>query len=399
MQSFFYVTGITSEQWLAYVTACQDAQKRAEDAAAKFVTDPTLSLSGKAADAAKVGEAINAEATRAKAAEEANAKGVSQLKEDTDESLYYTTNYKQPEWSEGFIDTSGTIVDINNIETGHPSNRWRHIAFDCKEHDEFIVKAKGGTAGRLWAFIGAENQILSASEAETNSMDAPVYLYAPHNSAKIIINDWSRNTYFTGVPDYPENAAKVYCYQVPGDRDFYGVFNSLKSAIDTNEIKICNIDTADKNFEYEHYVKWGNGISTIHPDFCCTGYIDISGYKEIGISNGVQQFAYYNKDKTYISGIPVETSFRGYVTYSPPDNAKYVRFSILHSLLYTAFYTLLKPEERESKEIIVSKYGYGNFTRLRDGIEYATRHKNSTVKVLDAYTICSKSFRTKSIKT
>ena len=58
VKSFFYVTGITSEQWLAYVTACQDAQKRAEDAAAKFVTDPTLSLSGKAADAAKVGEAV-----------------------------------------------------------------------------------------------------------------------------------------------------------------------------------------------------------------------------------------------------------------------------------------------------------------------------------------------------
>lgn len=44
--------------------------------------DPTLSLSGKAADAAKVGEAVNAETTRAKAAEEENAKGVSQLKED-----------------------------------------------------------------------------------------------------------------------------------------------------------------------------------------------------------------------------------------------------------------------------------------------------------------------------
>lgn len=46
--------------------------------------DPTLSLSGKAADAAKVGEAVNAETTRAKAAEEENAKGVSQLKEDLD---------------------------------------------------------------------------------------------------------------------------------------------------------------------------------------------------------------------------------------------------------------------------------------------------------------------------
>ena len=75
VRSYFYVTGLTSDQWMAYVTACQDAQKRAEDAAAKFVTDPTLSLSGKAADAAKVGEAINAESERAKGVE-------SQIKED-----------------------------------------------------------------------------------------------------------------------------------------------------------------------------------------------------------------------------------------------------------------------------------------------------------------------------
>ena len=29
VRSYFYVTGLTSEQWMAYVTACQDAQKRA----------------------------------------------------------------------------------------------------------------------------------------------------------------------------------------------------------------------------------------------------------------------------------------------------------------------------------------------------------------------------------
>ena len=58
VQSFFYVTGITSEQWLAYVTACQDAQKRAEDAVATFETDPTLSVSGKAADAKETGNNV-----------------------------------------------------------------------------------------------------------------------------------------------------------------------------------------------------------------------------------------------------------------------------------------------------------------------------------------------------
>ena len=56
VRSYFYVTGLTSEQWLAYVTACQDAQKRAEDAAAKLVIDTTLTQAGQAADAKATGD-------------------------------------------------------------------------------------------------------------------------------------------------------------------------------------------------------------------------------------------------------------------------------------------------------------------------------------------------------
>lgn len=334
-------------------------------AGSAVVVDKSLSIEGAAADAKATRVAINS------------------LNEDTDEQLYYTVNWKQPKWNEGFINTNGTIVDITNIETGAPVNRWQHIVLDCKEHDMFIIRARGGTAGRLWAFINAENQILIASETEKNSMDEPIYLYAPHNSTKIIINDWSRNQNNSDYPDYPENAAKVYYYQVPDERDFYGVFNSLKSAIDINEIKIFNIDTADKDFKYEHFVVWDLGGLSVNLDFCATGYIDISGYKEIGISNGIQQFAYYDNNKTYISGVPVASALRGYVTYNIPDNVKYVRFSVLQSLVYTAFYALIHPENKESKEIIVSKYGYGNFTRLRDGVEYATKYQNSVVKVLD----------------
>ena len=71
IESFFYVTSVSNASWMQVIQAVEEL---------KNIIDPTLSLSGKAADAAKVGEAVNAETTRAKAAEEENAKGVSQLK-------------------------------------------------------------------------------------------------------------------------------------------------------------------------------------------------------------------------------------------------------------------------------------------------------------------------------
>ena len=73
IQSFFYVTQVSNESWTQAIQAVEEL---------KNTIDPTLSLSGKAADAAKVGEAVNAETTRAKAAEEENAKGIGRLEED-----------------------------------------------------------------------------------------------------------------------------------------------------------------------------------------------------------------------------------------------------------------------------------------------------------------------------
>lgn len=66
IQSFFYVTQISNESWTQAIQAVEEL---------KNTIDPTLSVSGKAADAAKVGEVVNAEAERAKGVE-------SQIKED-----------------------------------------------------------------------------------------------------------------------------------------------------------------------------------------------------------------------------------------------------------------------------------------------------------------------------
>lgn len=71
IQSFFYVTSVSNASWMQVIQAAEEL---------KNTIDPTLSVSGKAADAAKVGEAVNAEAERAKGVE-------NQIKEDTDKYI------------------------------------------------------------------------------------------------------------------------------------------------------------------------------------------------------------------------------------------------------------------------------------------------------------------------
>lgn len=66
VESFFYITQVTNADWTSAIQTWEEL---------KNMIDPTLSVSGKAADAAKVGEAVNAESERANGVE-------SQLKED-----------------------------------------------------------------------------------------------------------------------------------------------------------------------------------------------------------------------------------------------------------------------------------------------------------------------------
>lgn len=105
IQSFFYVTQISNESWTQAIQAVEEL---------KNTIDPTLSLSGKAADAAKVGEAINAESERAKGVE-------SQLKEsliDTSGTVEYkldgSTIFVDKEIYNAEIDNDTSVVYLQN---------------------------------------------------------------------------------------------------------------------------------------------------------------------------------------------------------------------------------------------------------------------------------------------
>ncbi len=77
VESFFYITQVTNADWTSAIQTWEEL---------KNMIDPTLSISGNAADAAKVGEAINAEAERARGVE-------SQLKEDISDNLLLFNDY------------------------------------------------------------------------------------------------------------------------------------------------------------------------------------------------------------------------------------------------------------------------------------------------------------------
>lgn len=129
IESFFHVTSVSNASWMQVIQAVEEL---------KNIIDPTLSLSGKAADAAKVGEAINAETTRAKAAEEENAKGIGQLKEEiSDIGKYEKENL--PAYSGGFAIDKGSYVGA--IEYLDVKNRLRTINRITSYKEAFLLKA------------------------------------------------------------------------------------------------------------------------------------------------------------------------------------------------------------------------------------------------------------------
>ncbi len=125
VESFFYITQVTNADWTSAIQTWEEL---------KNMIDPTLSVSGKAADAAKVGEAVNAETTRAKAAEEENAKGIGQLKEDMTEKVPLGINIKNY-LDSGHMTTGGYIdTDTGNV-----------INFESWCYSDYIATKPGAT--------------------------------------------------------------------------------------------------------------------------------------------------------------------------------------------------------------------------------------------------------------
>lgn len=110
IQSFFYVTQISNESWTQAIQAVEEL---------KNIIDPTLSISGKAADAAKVGEAVNAEAERAKRVESQIKESATAINNAIGQPVEFTLDgYLNGIGNAGTQHNNSRITDWISVEKG-----------------------------------------------------------------------------------------------------------------------------------------------------------------------------------------------------------------------------------------------------------------------------------------
>ncbi len=293
IQSFFYITQVSNADWTQAIQAWENL---------KDAIDPTLSVSGKAADAAKVGTSLAEETTRAKAAEEENAKGVSQLKEDLVDilNLEPINIIHEMEY--------GTIVLSNGIKYDGSINAYRSKEFH-KVNDKLLFTTKNNDFGVGIVYYDANYNYVSYHDfTPGNSFisykDSAAYfkvVFSKLDSTRISETDlvnFESKLYYYLYTDYP-----IY-------KDTNCIF-PLSSVIDNG------------------YYDYTSG-SFIKNEFLCSAEIKYYKNCEYYINSGCNM-TFWNSDKNFISGVDI-TIARNISNF--PENTKYIRFSVLRKSLY-----------------------------------------------------------------
>lgn len=179
IQSFFYVTQISNESWTQAIQAVEDL---------KNTIDPTLSLSGKAADAKATGDALKEETERAKGVE-------NEIKEDLDDvRIKYTNlfninpNIQDVTISDGF----GTVyVNENYIDAEEGKPYFIYVKFKITNLINF---SQGTVYARMLYAVDAggwEETYLKA--IKNNSEFSICYNFIAKKSGKVGVQIYFNN--------------------------------------------------------------------------------------------------------------------------------------------------------------------------------------------------------------
>lgn len=294
IQSFFYVTQISNESWTQAIQAVEDL---------KNTIDPTLSLSGKAADAAKVGDAVG------------------QLKEDIEDIGIYKKE-DLPAYMGGIAVNKGYYVSA--IEYLDVKNRLRTInritsakeAFLLKAGKKYLVTVKDGYLYALQLFdsIGGAALLDFKYRSDDYKIEYDRDVYAAFLLKKIDESDMNVSEMsnlsliqYDNIGEQLNVANKRETIALPFDED------KIKATIykDNNgyytdfNVKNCFINKKDgiNVFLSPDGDDVNDGLSIRTPKKTIAGALSVKNIQTLLMSEGV-----YKSGKNFIAGEEIEKS-------------------------------------------------------------------------------------------
>lgn len=294
IQSFFYVTQISNESWTQAIQAVEEL---------KNIIDPTLSLSGKAADAAKVGDAVG------------------QLKEDIEDIGIYKKE-DLPAYMGGIAVNKGYYVSA--IEYLDVKNRLRTInritfckeAFLLKAGKKYLVTVKDGYLYALQLFdsIGGAALLDFKYRSDDYKIEYDRDVYAAFMLKKIDESDMNVSEmsnlsliHYDNIGEQLNVANKRETIALPFDED------KIKATIykDNNgyytdfNVKNCFINKKDgiNVFLSPDGDDVNDGLSIRTPKKTIAGALSVKNIQTLLMSEGV-----YKSGKNFIAGEEIEKS-------------------------------------------------------------------------------------------
>lgn len=272
IQSFFYITQISNESWTQAIQAVEEL---------KNTIDPTLSLSGKAADAAKVGEAVG------------------ELKEDV-------VNKSEGQIrgllvKDSYVKQDGTIADYAGW------SRTNYI--DVSQYSVLSLYISKIIRFGVWLKEDKKTVVFPIATTTIGN----ITLFVPLDAKYLIISE---------LTEEMEKAKISVKRRKPDNLDVNG--------------KRVNINyIANGYIEHGNLQSAGRWAATDYIEIPKNLYIESDGTEEDNAYN-----AFYDENKVYISSFNTKGKY-----IKVPDNAKYIRLSTLNSneqRVYTRNPLLLK---------------------------------------------------------
>jgi len=153
--------------------------------------------------------------------------------------------------------------DVGSVgNTPQSSNNFQATIIDCAPGDVFTINGKGGSNGRLWAFLDSENKV-TRRESSTDLITGKI-ITAETGEVKLVINNNKTNA--------------------PGYHSYYGNLMSLRIEKDENEIQNLKNDV---NHRLDGYLYF-------NPKYGTNSYTTLNETESISIASGKRIVLIFN---------------------------------------------------------------------------------------------------------